>query len=62
MPWMCLERCGEKIDSDIAQIKANRNSLTGVSPEAYDLGTSGNLVWNNFTRIAPQIAALRLQT
>lgn len=62
MPWMCLERCGESIESDFAQIKANRNSLTGVSPEAYDLGSSGNLIWNGFTRMAPQIAAIGLQT
>jgi hypothetical protein len=58
---MCLERCGEKIDADFQQIKANSKSLTSVSPEAYDLGSTGNLVWNGFTRIAPQIAALGLE-
>lgn len=61
MPWMCLENCGEDINTDLQQIVTNANLLTAVSFECYDLGTQGALVFANFTSVYKQIQGLGLK-
>ena len=61
-PWMGLERTGEDIGSDLAEIKAHSSVLTAVSYEAYNLGPSGSFVDNNFTNVQPELAAYGLKT
>lgn len=46
---VCLERCGDNIANDLAELKAHAENLTAVSFEAYDLGSDGSLVNNHFT-------------
>ncbi len=58
--WMCLERCNDNAADGLAQIAANRNLLTSVSYEAYDLGPGGTLVDNGFTDVGPALAKLGL--
>jgi len=48
---MCLERCGEDIQSDLAQIANYSTILTAVSFEDYDLGENSTLIWNEFTYV-----------
>jgi len=61
MPWMCLERCGENIQADLAQIANNRTSFTAVSFEDYDLGPNSELIYNNFTSVNGIIQSFSLQ-
>jgi hypothetical protein len=51
MPWMCLERCGDDIQAELADITKYHASLTGVSYEAFDLGMHGDLIDNGFTKV-----------
>jgi len=55
MPWMCLERCGEDISPDLAELQANSASLTAVSFEDYDLGPNSAFIINNFTNVNDDI-------
>ncbi|KAH3757243.1 hypothetical protein Pelo_10973 [Pelomyxa schiedti] len=61
MPWMCLERCGEDITSDMEQIFQYRDTLSAVSFEDWDLGYGGTLVNNGFTSVNSKIQAMGLQ-
>ena len=55
MPWMCLERCGEAIPADLAQIDKNKALLSAVSFESHNLEANGELNDNHFTRVFPHI-------
>jgi len=54
MPWMCLERCGCNPVADMSTIKqrAEDGTISAVSFEMYDLGSSSNLVLNPFTQVS----------
>eukprot|EP00769_Ergobibamus_cyprinoides_P004742 gnl/Ergobibamus_cyprinoides/929.p1 GENE.gnl/Ergobibamus_cyprinoides/929~~gnl/Ergobibamus_cyprinoides/929.p1 ORF type:complete len:266 (+),score=68.76 gnl/Ergobibamus_cyprinoides/929:37-834(+) len=62
MPWMCLERCGENITADLAQIDAHRDAISIVSFEAYDVADDGSLKWNSFTDVFPALQRRGLET
>ena len=51
MPWLCLERCGDNVANDLAQLKLHASNLTAVSYEAYNVAEDGSFINNNFTDI-----------
>jgi len=56
MPWMCLERCGEDIDSDLAElVRLGPNVFPLVSIEAYDLDWGANIKDCGYSRVGPQL-------
>jgi len=56
MPWMCLERCGEDIDSDLAEIiKLGPTVFPAVSIEAYDLDWGANIKDCGYSRVGPKL-------
>jgi len=56
MPWMCLERCGEKIDDDLAGIiKAGPTVFPAVSIEAYDLDYGASIKDCGYSRVGPKL-------
>jgi len=62
---MCLERCGgnrTSILNNLRDIANHKDILTGVSFEAYNLGSGSQLVKNNLTSVHKQISALGLET
>jgi len=60
--WMCLERCDEHIEDDLAMIKSHREYLTDVSFEIFNLEANSSLVFDNFTDVTPTLKSLRLGT
>lgn len=56
MPWMCLERCGENVQADLAQLVALGPAVVPwVSIEAYDLTTDAKIKDCGFSRVGPQL-------
>lgn len=56
MPWMCLERCGENVQADLAQLVALGPAVVPwVSIEAYDLTTDAMIKDCGFSRVGPQL-------
>jgi len=65
LPWMCLERCGDNsttIGWQLKSIHSNRNILSGVSFEMFNLGANSSLILNNLTRVHKEISSFGLQT
>ena len=67
MPWMCLERCGDNIPAELAEIKAHADVLTAVSYEAFDLGLAPDgktptIIDNNFTHVGPELKSYGMLT
>ena len=67
MPWLCLERCGDDINAEMAEIEAHAKQLNAVSYEAFDLGLAADgvtptLINNNFTVVWPKLRELGLKT
>eukprot|EP00762_Andalucia_godoyi_P002348 ANDGO_07473.mRNA.1 hypothetical protein CAOG_05148 len=62
MPWMGLERTGEDISSDLAQIAANLDVVNHAAFECYNLGEDGTLVKNNLTVVNPTLEKWGIQT
>jgi len=65
MPWMCLEICGfskSQIQTQLLQLKNYSNSLSGVSYEAYSLGSGST--FNNLqqSNVQSEIASYGLET
>jgi hypothetical protein len=59
--WMCLERCNDEMKDGLKEIAAHANVLSAVSFEAYDLGSNGSLVYNNFSNPAPALEMMGLE-
>lgn len=59
MYQVCLERCGDNIANDLAELKAHAENLTAVSFEAYDLGSDGSLVNNHFTSSVSRVCVVQ---
>jgi len=58
MPWMCLERCGEKINDDLAAIlQAGPSVFPAVSIEAYDLVFGASIKDCGYSRVGPQLVS-----
>ena len=56
MPWMCLERCGEKIEQDLAGIlEAGPSVFPFVSIEAFDLEFGANISDCGYSRVGPKL-------
>jgi len=61
MPWMCLERCGEKIDADLAAIlEAGPEVFPSVSIEAYDLDYGASIKDCGYSRVGPKLVANKI--
>jgi len=55
-PWMCLERCGEDVQTDLAEIlRLGPSVYNYVSIEAYDLSWGATIVDCNYSRVGPQL-------
>jgi len=64
MPWMCLERCGEDIDTDLAEIlRLGPSVYPVVSIEAYDLDWGATITDCGYSRVGPQLvnAGIKVQ-
>jgi len=64
MPWMCLERCGEDIDTDLAEIiRLGPSVYPVVSIEAYDLDWGASITDCGYSRVGPQLvnAGIKVQ-
>ncbi len=59
--WMCLERCNDSPSAGLAEIARNKELLSGVSYEQYDLGSGSMLVNNGFTDVGAALAAMGLE-
>jgi len=58
MPWMCLERCGEKIEQDLAEvIRLGPSVFPAVSIEAYDLDFGASIKDCGYSRVGPKLTA-----
>jgi len=56
MPWMCLERCGEDIETDLAEIlRLGPSVFPLVSIEAYDLDWGANIKDCGYSRVGPKL-------
>jgi len=56
MPWMCLERCHEKVDKDLADILAAGPSVfPTVSIEAFDLDYGATIKDCGYSRVGPKL-------
>jgi len=56
MPWMCLERCGENIKSDLDEIvRLGPSVFPSVSIEAFDLDWGANIKDCGYSRVGPQL-------
>jgi len=56
MPWMCLERCGENIDADLAEVlRLGPSVFPSVSIEAYDLDFGATIKDCGYSRVGPQL-------
>jgi len=56
MPWMCLERCGENIKDDLAEvIRLGPSVFPMVSIEAYDLVFNASIKDCGYSRVGPQL-------
>jgi len=56
MPWMCLERCGEDIDTDLAEvIRRGPSVFPLVSIEAYDLDWGATIKDCGYSRVGPKL-------
>jgi len=56
MPWMCLERCGEKIESDLAGIiQAGKSVFPSVSIEAYDLDYGATIKDCGYSKVGAKL-------
>ena len=53
--------CGENINSDLNSFSANRDSLTAISFEDYDLGSNSALIYNGFTSVNEQVKSMGLE-
>jgi len=57
-PWMCLERCGEKVDADLAEIlRLGPKVYNVVSIEAYDLDWGATIKDCGYSRVGPNLVA-----
>jgi len=55
-PWMCLERCGEDVETDLAQIISLGPSVYNyVSIEAYDLDWGASITDCGYSRVGPNL-------
>jgi hypothetical protein len=62
---MCLERCGDnasQIQAELQTISKNRDLVTDVSFEIYNLGPHATLVRNNLTFVAPALKKIGVDT
>jgi len=56
MPWMCLERCGEKVQQDLATVlNLGPKVYPWVSIEAYDLVYNASIKDCGYSRVGPQL-------
>eukprot|EP01114_Cavostelium_apophysatum_P018627 TRINITY_DN5809_c0_g2_i1.p1 TRINITY_DN5809_c0_g2~~TRINITY_DN5809_c0_g2_i1.p1 ORF type:complete len:288 (+),score=52.48 TRINITY_DN5809_c0_g2_i1:70-933(+) len=65
MPWMCLEKCGQNISSiqsDLKELILYKESVTGVSFEAYELGPNAEFVVENITEVGPFLSGAGFET
>ena len=64
MPWMCLERCGEDVSGDMAQIKelVAGGAVNAVSYEAFDLDWNSTIIDNGYSRVGKQLQAMGVET
>jgi len=64
MPWMCLERCGENVESDLEGIlNLGPSVFPVVSIEAFDLTWGATLVDCGYSRVGPKLvnAGIKVQ-
>jgi len=64
MPWMCLERCGEDIDTDLAELlNLGPSVFPVVSIEGYDLDWGASITDCGYSRVGPRLvnAGLKVQ-
>jgi len=64
MPWMCLERCSEKVDTDLAEvIRLGPTVFPTVSIEAYDLDWGASIKDCGYSRVGPKLvdAGIKVQ-
>jgi len=55
-PWMCLERCHENVETDLAEIlRLGPSVYNFVSIEAYDLDWGANIKDCGYSRVGPQL-------
>ena len=55
-PWMCLERCGEDVQTDLAEIlRLGPSVYNFVSIEAYDLNWGATIKDCGYSRVGPQL-------
>jgi len=55
-PWMCLERCGENVDEDLAAIiNLGPKVYNYVSIEAYDLSWGATIKDCGYSRVGPKL-------
>jgi len=56
MPWMCLERCGENIQSDLKEIlRLGPSVFPSVSIEAFDLTWGAAIKDCGYSRVGPEL-------
>jgi len=56
-PWMCLERCGEDVETDLAEIlRLGPSVFNYVSIEAYDLDWGASIKDCGYSRVGPRLA------